>query len=224
MASALKYTSFCADPDEAHRKMLALMPPGARVLEVGAATGYLSEVIRDAGFTVMAVEVDSAAAAIARSRRIDVCVSRLEELVVPETYGTFDCLLLGDVLEHVADADSFLSAGLRYLRRTGCVVLSVPNVAHWSLRWSLLNGRFEYTRTGLLDDTHVRFYTAASLERILRALGLTVTERHVSLGLNTYRRFRSPQLGWYQRRLVRVLSRCFPTLFGFQFIWKAEFA
>jgi hypothetical protein len=56
----------------------------------------------------------------------------------------------------------------------GVMVLSVPNVAHWTTRWALARGRFDYTPTGLLDETHLRPYTAPSLARLLATHGLSI--------------------------------------------------
>lgn len=100
----------------------------------------------------------------------------------------------------------------------------MPNIAHWSTRWSLLRGHFDYTRTGLLDDTHVRFYTARSLEALCALVGLEVSERDTTLGLFTYGAVppwlnRVVNVSWHRRRLVRALARRRPALFGFQNVW-----
>jgi SAM-dependent methyltransferase len=219
---ALKYSHLCDDPDESHMQVLDLIPRGSRVLEIGASVGYLSLAIAERACKVVAVEQDLSAVAVARARGIEMRAGRFEDLNLSEEYGTFDCLVLADVLEHIVDAGRFLQLGVRCLRPGGIVVLSVPNIAHWSTRWSLLRGRFEYTSTGLLDETHVRFYTAGSLERLLAGHGLTIVERRASLGLACYPCWKSIELQWNQRRIVRKVARRLPQLFAYQFIWVAH--
>jgi 2-polyprenyl-3-methyl-5-hydroxy-6-metoxy-1,4-benzoquinol methylase len=219
MSADLKYTKLVDDPDESHAGVLDLIPPGSAVLEIGAATGYMSKAIQARGCAVVAVEKDPEAASLARAAGIDVRTGRLEEVGLSDT---FDCLVLADVLEHVPDPDEFFEKALRHLRPGGWVVLSVPNVAHWSLRWSLLRGRFDYTRTGLLDDTHLRFYTARTLESLLARHRLTIVERRASGGFGCYPRWKSHEVLWRQRQLIRWLKRTFPRLFAYQFVWKAR--
>jgi hypothetical protein len=102
------------------------------------------------------------------------------------------------------------------------VVLSVPNVAYVSIRLGLLSGRFDYTDTGLLDRTHLRFYTQRSLEALLARHGLATVERRHSVGPSVLRRLRITPLDQARRRVLRSLAWRMPALFGFQFVWKAR--
>ncbi|HXH23907.1 MAG TPA: class I SAM-dependent methyltransferase [Vicinamibacterales bacterium] len=218
--SPLKYTTLNLDPDESHALVLALVPPGRKVLDIGCATGYLSDALAARGCRVVGVEIDPRAAAVARQRGLDVRVGPLAQVMNRSEQGTFDCLVFADVLEHVVDPRTFLQGALRFLRPHGVVVVSVPNVAHWSVRLALCRGQFDYTPTGLLDETHLRFFTADSLERLLAGCGLTVVERRYSVGSGTY--WRTSRWIWWQRQklLRRVVPR-WPGLFAFQFVWKA---
>lgn len=216
-----KYFGVHDDGDESHMLALGLISGARRVLEIGAATGYLSELMTARGSTVVAVELDATSAAIAASRGVDVRVGHLEDVV--RKGETFDCVALIDVIEHVPDPKAFLASCLRYLTPGGTVVVSVPNVAHWSVRCELLSGRFDYTRTGLMDDTHLRFFTAASLERLLVGQGLTIVERKYSLGLYAYPKWTSMEWQWQRRKLVRKGVARWPGLFAYQFVWKAVF-
>jgi SAM-dependent methyltransferase len=175
------------------------------------------------GAQVVAVEVDANAANVAKTRGVDVRVGLVDEVLPRSDYGRFDCLVFADVLEHIVDPLRFLSRSLRFLRPGGQVVISVPNVAHWSVRSQLLAGRFNYTPTGLLDETHVHFFTAASLQKMLAECGLTVMERRYSLGADLYGRLEHRTLRWQRQKLLRGLSRRWPGLFAFQFVWKAQY-
>jgi methionine biosynthesis protein MetW len=219
MTSPLKYTEINLDSDESHFLVLDLVAGARNVLDVGCATGYLSEAMITRGCEVVAIEVDEGAAAIARSRGVDVR-SGLHTLDDGHV-GHFDCLVFADVLEHVCESQQFLKSALRFLRPGGVVVVSVPNIAHWSTRWELLRGRFDYTPTGLLDETHVRFFTTRALETMLRDCGLSVVDRRASAGFCSYPMFRNPELRWQQRKLLRHALGRWPTLFAFQLVWKA---
>jgi methionine biosynthesis protein MetW len=216
----LKYNALSDDPCQSHAMIVRLVSGSRTVLEVGAATGYLSEAIAKAGASVVAIEINPVAAAIARERGLDVRVGTAETVLRPDEQ--FDCVVLADVIEHVHDADSLLDAILRHLKPEGSMVISVPNVAHWTIRLQLLRGRFDYTQRGLMDETHVHFYTQASLQRLLARHGLVVEQRLCSLGPMTNKRFHHWRINWYQRRIGQKLVAAFPGLFGFQFVWRAR--
>jgi SAM-dependent methyltransferase len=92
----------------------------------------------------------------------------------------FDVIVAADVLEHLRDPLAVLNRLVPFLAEDGFVVLSVPNIAHGSVRLALLEGRFEYRELGLLDRTHVTFFTRQSLERMLdeAELGIAALHRH----------------------------------------------
>ena len=217
----LKYTELGLNPDESHALVLQQVAGAPRVLEIGCATGYMSQELMARGSAVVAVEVNEQAAAIARARGIDVRVGSLEDALRPAEIGSFDCVTFADVLEHVATPDTFLRNALTYLRPGGHVVVSIPNVAHWSVRFQLLRGNFDYTRTGLLDDTHLRLFTAASVERLLAEAGLHVVDRRYTIGLSCYGKVNHPDLWWQRQKVLRTLARRWPGMFAFQFVWKA---
>jgi 2-polyprenyl-3-methyl-5-hydroxy-6-metoxy-1,4-benzoquinol methylase len=92
--------------------------------------------------------------------------------------GPFDVVLAGDVLEHLVDPLSVLRACVAKLTPAGAVVISLPNVAHADLKLSLLQGKFEYQRTGLLDDSHLQFFTYRTMLDLLNQANLLVTDIH----------------------------------------------
>ncbi|AMY10071.1 putative S-adenosylmethionine-dependent methyltransferase [Luteitalea pratensis] len=218
----VKYTDLQDDRDESHWKVLGRVSSGERVLEVGASTGYMTEALMARGCDVVALEPNADAVALAHARGVPVRCAFLGD--IKDGLGRFDVVLLVDVIEHVPDAPAMLRDCLDVLGPGGRIIVSVPNIAHWSTRWSLLRGHFDYTRTGLLDDTHVRFYTARSLEALCALVGLEVSERDTTLGLFTYGAVppwlnRVVNVSWHRRRLVRALARRRPALFGFQNVW-----
>ena len=109
---------------------------------------------------------------------------------------------------------------MRHVAPGGSLVLSVPNIAYITMRWSLLRGGFTYTDTGLLDRTHLRFYTHDTLHALLADLGLTVVERRYTVGPSVLRRWRLTPLDALRRRVLRSLAWRWPSLFALQFILK----
>jgi SAM-dependent methyltransferase len=148
---------------------------GRRALDVGAADGFLAEVLTARGWQVTAIERDPAQAARARGRCHEVVVADLEE-AAGLVDGQFDAIVYGDVLEHLSDPLPVLQALNRTLTAGGVVVVSVPNVAHLWVRLQLLVGRFDYADRGILDRTHLRFFTRRTLLELLERAGLDVEE------------------------------------------------
>ncbi|GIG39603.1 class I SAM-dependent methyltransferase [Cellulomonas phragmiteti] len=164
--------------DNSHAYLVRLVGPGKRVLDVGCATGYLGEVLKRRGCEVVGVEIDPAAAAQAAEVLDEVLVADLEQVDLLDSFerGSFDVVVFGDVLEHLRDPLRLLRTCVGLLRPGGSVVVSVPNVAHGAVRLALLQGRWTYQDRGLLDRTHVTFFTRVSLLRLMSDAGLAVVD------------------------------------------------
>jgi 2-polyprenyl-3-methyl-5-hydroxy-6-metoxy-1,4-benzoquinol methylase len=171
-----RYVGKLDDPWSSHARLLALAGEGAdrRLLDVGSAQGELARRFTERGFHVTCVEADPALAEQARRNCEVLWPIDLDRDALPES-APFDVMVFGDVLEHLKDPLPVLRAALARLRPGGLVLVSVPNVAHLYVRLGLLFGRFEYADRGILDRTHLRFFTRASFRRFLRDAGLVVT-------------------------------------------------
>ena len=169
------------DPHSSHSVILARLGEGRgrKALDVGAADGFLSERLTAQGWTVTALERDPALAARAHGRCKEVVIADLET-APPLLNGPFEAIVFGDVLEHLGDPRTALVALNRTLAPGGMVIVSVPNVAHLWVRLSLLVGRFDYGERGILDRTHLRFFTRRTFVAFLREAGLAVTELQVT--------------------------------------------
>ncbi len=163
---------------ETHEAALDWIPAGARVLDVGCATGYFARrLVREKGCTVVGVEADERAGREAAGVCERVYVGDLEDpsfLAGIDASG--DVVFLGDILEHLAHPRPVLRRAHAWIAPGGCLVCSVPNVAYWKIRYELLRGRFEYADVGILDRTHLRFYTRRTLERLMAENGYRVTD------------------------------------------------
>jgi SAM-dependent methyltransferase len=145
------------------------------VLDLGCATGRLAELLVAQGCTVTGVELDPEAAKLAEQHCEKVVVANLEtDLAKLDDLGTFDVIVAADVLEHVTDPVRVLETAARLLAPHGYLVTSIPNVAHGSVRLALLAGKFPYSDLGLLDSTHLRFYTRSSMVSMLTDGGFQV--------------------------------------------------
>ncbi len=157
-----------------HRQTLAWVPEGARVLELGCSSGFIGSIlIKRKGCHVTGVEVDPAAAEQARQRGLTVHEGSLESAAFRDSItGRFDVVIAADVLEHLSDPAPCLAHCKRWLEPNGRAVVAVPNVATWSMRAQLFfRGDFDYQDTGLLDRTHLRFFTWHSFHRFVQQQG-----------------------------------------------------
>ncbi|WP_432456770.1 class I SAM-dependent methyltransferase [Cellulomonas iranensis] len=161
-----------------HAQVISMVPAGSEVLDVGCATGYLAEALVARGCTVSGIEYDADAAEKARRHLAHLVVGDLMTMDVAAQFAgrTYDVLVFADVLEHVTDPVDVLRRLLTLLRPGGSVVLSIPNVTHGSLRLALLQGRWQYTEVGLLDRTHIRFFTRKAVLELLSAAGLAAVD------------------------------------------------
>ena len=175
---AFKYTTFQDDPASTHSKIVSLVPPATRVLEFGCATGYMTEVLKNRlGCTVVGIEIDRDAAALAEQHAERVIVGDAETIdYATELAGEeFDVVMFADVLEHLKEPGDVLRRVRPFIAENGVVVASIPNIAHASVRLALLGGEFRYREWGLLDDTHLRFFTRASIQDLFEETGYVVT-------------------------------------------------
>lgn len=159
--------------NDAHILALGRVPANSRVLDLGAADGSMAETLTRMGCRVWGVEIDPEAAAQAREWCEEVVVSDLDQLDLAAQFGQqkFDVVLMLDVLEHLSDPGRTLRGVQQVLSERGWGILSIPNVAHISVRLDLLEGRFTYRDTGLLDRTHLRFFDRAGLNALLAEAG-----------------------------------------------------
>jgi methionine biosynthesis protein MetW len=167
--------------------LLALVPRDARrVLDVGCATGALGAALKAErpDRVVVGVEIDAEMAAIAEERLDDVVVQPVEQAL--ETFGDarFDCVVCGDVLEHLVDPWAVLRGLVTLLDEGGVVVASLPNVGHLdTLVHLLFRRRWPYRARGIHDETHLRFFALANVRELFGQAGLEIVElrRHYRL-------------------------------------------
>ena len=198
------------------------LPVDAKILDFGAGSGVIGEKLLSDGYhNIYSVEIDPNRRT-ALSNTYLKCAENLEEL----NESNFDCIILLDILEHLTNPFEFYLQLTARLSPKGVVIISLPNIAHWSIRLSLLFGFFEYTERGLIDKTHFNFFNKK------RALKLATSDD--SLELKSYSASTSPaefvlpkaitQTKIYKfLDLVRLkIANLFPALFGYQHLIKLQ--
>jgi methionine biosynthesis protein MetW len=166
------------NPNDSHFQVVQLVGSGHEVLDVGCADGDVGRLLQESGNRVSGLDRDEEAAEKARADLERVVVADLDTSSLLDHFeaASFDVVVLADVLEHLREPERALREATELLREGGRLVLSVPNVAHGALRLALLQGRWSYTETGLLDRTHLHFFTRSSLLQLLEGVGLAVDD------------------------------------------------
>lgn len=155
-----------------------------RVLDVGCAAGVFGEYLKQQGCAseVVGIEIDAIAAKEASTKLDRVLCANLNHAGVIDVLNefdrtSFDYIICADVLEHLIDPWAILSDLATFIKPGGRLVVSLPNVRHWSVWVPLvLMGRWEYCEAGIMDRTHLRFFTRASSQKLIIRANLHVIE------------------------------------------------
>ncbi len=199
------------NPANVHRIEMDMIAHGAFVLDVGCHTGIMGKALKDRKqCKVIGIDTDIDALHIARGRLqaallIDIEQNDWVDQLRNEGYHNFDVIIFGDVLEHTRQPERILLHAKELLKLGGQVIVSVPNIANWRVRFGLLFGRFDYTESGILDRTHLRFFTKRSAIALLKNAGYSVSTMNVA--------------GY---SLPHWLIRMFPGLFAVQIVMSAK--
>ena len=199
--------------------------PASRVLDVGCADGAFAALVRSQGHHVTGT--DLVADPLVGTRVDDFVQADLNAGLPEEVEGPYDIVVAGDVLEHVIDPARLLDQLSDRLAPGGEVVVSVPNFGHWYPRFRAASGTFDYDSRGPLDEGHVRFFTRRSFERLVAASAVRIVEREVvGSPIDVVDRGRATDAGSRTLRVMsrvdRWLTRVWPTLFGYQFLYRLE--
>jgi 2-polyprenyl-3-methyl-5-hydroxy-6-metoxy-1,4-benzoquinol methylase len=162
----------------ARPEVLELIPRSARrILDIGCGAGRLGAALKARQpAEVTGIELDEAAATAARQHLDQVCAGDVERLEPDFAEGSFDAIVCGDVLEHLREPERLLQRARAWLAPEGRLIASIPNVRHHSVIRSLLEGNWTYESAGLLDRTHLRFFTRREIEKLFARAGLAIDE------------------------------------------------
>ena len=163
------------DIDESLSRIAALIEPYSLVLDVGCSSGMLGRFLtQKSGCIIDGIDIDENAIANCHPTYRKVAVRNLETDLLTDTFKeeSYDYIVVADVIEHLVDAKRLLNQIRLLIKPTGTIYLSIPNVAHVSLALHLLFGKFSYTPSGLLDSTHLRFFTRESFAKKIEECGV----------------------------------------------------
>jgi O-antigen biosynthesis protein len=162
--------------------ILSRVQPGPNlILDLGCGTGAVGRGLMAAGKAsqVVGVELFEAAAAVASQYYAKVYTGDIEVLELPY-HRAFDYVICGDILEHLREPAAVLRKIHRWLKDDGWLVCSVPNIRYWRVLYDLaVKGQWEYTDAGVLDKTHLRFFTRRSCFRMVTQAGFAVSSSHM---------------------------------------------
>lgn len=190
----------------ARHDIVALLKTGpeSAILELGCGsggTGRAALAARKAGRYV-GLELNEQAAATAAETLTDVLVGDVQDIDLSSFAGQFDALIISEVLEHLTDPWTTLGRLTKCLKPGGMVFASSPNIAYFGIIKNLILGRFRYHGTGLMDRTHLRWFTPESFRQLFEGAGIEV---------HTIRPMRHP--GWKGRLFNALTGSRFDHLF-----------
>ena len=199
------------------------MKDGLRVLDLGFGAGLLARRIRHRCRFLAGIELDPDAAREGAQYFDAAIIGDLLEGLRGPWDAPFDVVVAGDVLEHLPDPEIALEVLRPLLAPGGVLLASLPNVANVTVRASLLTGRFDYADRGILDRSHLRFFTRKSARALFegrgwRVVSETPTAMPVELAVPA---FAGNGVGRLARAAALVLARLSPALFGYQFVLEA---
>jgi len=200
---------FVGNPGASQWKIIEWVPLGSKVLDIGCASGEVARyLVEKRSCRVVGVEKDPWLAAKARPYCEHVYVGDVEtDDILRQIAGPFEVIVLADLLEHLRQPEKVLRAVRPLLCPEGYVLASIPNVANWRIRLKLLAGRFDYTETGLLDRTHLRFFTRRTARELFHQCGFRIAKMTTTAGQG--------------RSIPTLLAGVAPGLFAYQFIFRA---
>ena len=195
--------------------------PG-RALDCGCGAGDNARILSTRGWEVDGITISPDELSKASPNCKSVHIADLESGIPPAISGGYDLVVLSHVLEHLRNPSRLLADVHRVIAPNGVVAVALPNVLSWRHRLQFLLGRFEYEEGGIMDTTHLRFYTFASGRRLLESNGFVVSIATVEGIFPLARKAKLPS--HLIRRLDRFAGASVPGLFGWQLLYIASVA
>lgn len=207
------------------KKIIEIVGKGVKVLEIGCASGYMTRAFAE-GCAVDVVEINPDDLKIAKKYAKKSLLGSIEDKKIQQQITQkYDFIVAADVLEHTVSPGQVLQSLKKNLKNDGRILISMPNIASWSMRVNLLKGNFEYQDSGILDKTHLRFFTFYTIQKLLKLNGFKIikiypTEQEYPFRKNILKIF---YLGKKVDRILRdFLYKRFPNLTVYHFIVEAE--
>jgi len=204
----------------ARKEVAPFIPhPKARILEIGCGAGATIGYLKDQGLCSWAAGVEIMPKPAAQAKKVcdQLWLENIEQFTLPIKPGTLDVILCLDVLEHLVDPWAVVKKLTPLLKKDGVLIASIPNIRHHSvLKEIILKGDFKYDDYGILDRTHLRFFTRKTILQLMECSGLKV-DRVQNLHYLKLRHW------WKPKRAVKMLlHKFFPDFFAIQYLVRAR--
>jgi len=154
--------------------------PNSKVLDIGSASGQFGQILKEyKNCTIYGIDYDIESIKIAEEKGVfekiyQLNLNNFDINQLKEHTNSFDYIVFGDVLEHILEPENVLTKFKTLLKSDGKYVISLPNVAHASVKIGLLLDNFEYEETGILDKTHIKFFTHKTIPSFLAGSKLEI--------------------------------------------------
>ncbi len=205
-------------------RVLSMVPSSARiVLDVGCGAGDNASILYKNGLTIDGITLSSAEADHAKPYCRQLFVHNLEQGLPEISNDLYDIVLCSHVLEHICFPTRLLNDLHRVLKPEGTLIIALPNIMWWKTRLRIALGHFDYQESGIMDNTHFRWYTFRSAQRLLKDHRFSVQSANAygAFPLGPLRRILP---GSVSRSLDRGLSKLLPGLIGYEMIFTAKIA
>jgi 2-polyprenyl-3-methyl-5-hydroxy-6-metoxy-1,4-benzoquinol methylase len=198
-------------------------PKGTKVLDIGTAKGIMGKKCRGYGFNIKGIEPVMAFAEEAKSYYDEIHCSKLEN--TPDLFlAKQDVIICADILEHTSEPEKQLIRLVELQKPNTQFLISVPNVAYIWIRLNLVIGKFNYVNFGILDRTHLRFFTKKTFLDLLRISRLRPLEMKYTppplSRVNSF--FENNPIGRVIQRIFVLFAFLWPGLFAYQFVVRTE--
>lgn len=211
-----------ADEQSSHGRLVRRFShePPRRILDLGCSGGELAQRLRAMGHQVTGVDAVELAGV---HQRVDRFFCADLDAGIPEAAGgNYDFVVCADVVEHTKQPEALLRDARRRLRTGGALIASVPNFGHWYPRARVTLGAFDYDQRGILDKTHLRFFTRKSFQRLARRAGFEVRKvEPVGLPVDVLK-LSDGWRGRFVKGVERVALAAAPKLFAYQFLFEMD--
>ena len=205
--------------NEGNSKLLSFIDSkkGSLILDCGCGAGDNAKHLNQRGSIVIGITISNAEREIAKEFCNDVYIANLENGLPKEINTKFDYIIMSHILEHLVNPTNVLNDSKKVLVKNGKLIIALPNFLIYYNRFKILMGNFKYTNGGIMDETHVRFYTPKLVKEFILNNGFEIEKIYNDgeVPLWIFRRFLSDKL---RLKINKFLTLKFPSLFTYQTI------
>lgn len=222
MQSIIKESSEKVYSNSGNADVLKLVPAGAKyILDIGCGDGSNARHLVKNGCTVDGITLSEAEKEKAAKLMRHVLVHNAENGLPFDGNGVYDAIICSHVLEHICYPSKLMNDIHRLLKQDGALIVALPNLMHYSSRWQLIRGNFNYSDAGIWDYTHFRWYTYTTAQSLLKQYGFSIDVATVTgeLPLNSvWKKIIPSSAAKFIYSLLIKISKGF---FGYQLLYRA---